>query len=366
MKREFCFLSLFTAILLLSPAPLFGQVTFNPTAKVTLGGSQPGSVIAAGTMPQIVRTTTFFFNLRDDLPSSRTMSFDSGLLNINAITLGSRLFETNIVIRTAIFGDVATARVGHTVVSLNQDSATLVGTLEATTIDPAVALLLLPGIMEFMQLLIGSVGMNGSISANAQGFSYVDSFNVPNDTVSEDYQSSQIQAVVTDTFPADLYTTPQLAGTLTISNNLTSVTGLTSGPILDQFTVSESAPSEFETILIANFINGNTDFFRSRVYLWNPSSSNASLTVRVFSLTRSGPSELLGTADLGLIEAETARNIRLEDIFVSIGLQPPYEQNAGNITLEFTVGAENVRGSAQVFNNSLTLAFGTYPLQVIE
>ncbi len=118
------------------------QVTFNPTVEVTLGGSPPGSVIGAGTMPQIVRTTTFFFNLRDDLPSSRTMTFDTGVLNINAITLGSRLFETNMVIRTAIFGDVATARVGHTVVSLDQDSVTLVGTIEATTIDPAVASLL--------------------------------------------------------------------------------------------------------------------------------------------------------------------------------------------------------------------------------
>jgi len=127
-----------------------------------------------------------------------------------------------------------------------------------------------------------------------------------------------------------------------------------------------TAYGQGETTLVANFANGNTDFFRSRVYLWNPSSSDASITVRVFSLTRSGPSELLGTADLGLIEAETARNIRLEDIFVSIGLPAPYEQNSGNITLEFKVGADNVRGSAQVFNNSLTLAFGTYPLQVIE
>ncbi len=120
-----------------------------------------------------------------------------------------------------------------------------------------------------------------------------------------------------------------------------------------------------ETTLIANFANGNTDFFRSRVYLWNPSSSDASITVRVFSLTRSGPSELLGTANLDLIEAETARNIRLEDIFESIGLPAPYEQNSGNITLEFKVGADNVRCSAQVFDNSLSLAFGTYPLQVI-
>ncbi len=121
-----------------------------------------------------------------------------------------------------------------------------------------------------------------------------------------------------------------------------------------------------ETTLVANFVNGNTDFFRSRVYLWNPSSNDANVTVRVFSLTQSGPSELLGTVNLDLIEAETGRNIRLEDIFVSIGLLAPYEQNSGNITLEFTVGADNVRGSAQVFDNSQTLAFGTYPLQDIS
>ncbi len=51
---------------------------------------------------------------------------------------------------------------------------------------------------------------------------------------------------------------------------------------------------------------------------------------------------------------------------MTIGLLAPYEQNSGNITLEFTVGADNVRGSAQVFDNSQTLAFGTYPLQEIS
>jgi len=64
-----------------SVIPVHSRVTFNPTAEVTLGGSQPGSVIGAGTMPQIVRTTTFFFNSQGDLPSSRTMSFDTGVLS---------------------------------------------------------------------------------------------------------------------------------------------------------------------------------------------------------------------------------------------------------------------------------------------
>ncbi len=44
----------------------------------------------------------------------------------------------------------------------------------------------------------------------------------------------------------------------------------------------------------------------------------------------------------------------------------PYVTNSGNLILEFTIGAADVIGAAQVFNNSLTLAFGTYPLQVMQ
>jgi len=434
-------------------------LTFNPTAKVTLGGSQPGSAIEGGTMPQIVRTTTFFFNLRDDLPSSRTMSFDSGVLNMGTVAPGTRLFETNIVISATIFGAVTeaiTARIGHAVVSSTQNSATLVGTIEAITIDPVTALLLGGDAIQDMQALIGSVGMNSSISANTEGFSYVDSFNVPSTTVSEDVQSFQIEAVVTDTFPADLYTTTQLDGTLTVSNDLTSLTGLTSDPIIDQFIISTVAPettppqttltggplgtitetsatftftgsdnitpignlvyasrldslepsfSSFSsstsrtfsnlalgdytfhvkardqagnqdpspatrsfsitgTILVANFMNGNNNVLHSRVYLWNSSLSAGNVTVRVFTLPLTGTSTLLGTVDLGLLEAESARNIKVaEGILLSLGIPLPYTDNGGNLTLEFAIEAENVRGAAQVFSSNL--AFGTYPLQEI-
>ena len=357
--------AVFLMFLAFSVIPVHGQVTFNPTVEVTLGGSPPGSVIGAGTMPQIVRTTTFFFNLRDDLPSSRTMSFDTGVLNMNAITLGTRLFETTLVISAGSITQAMTARIGHTVSSLTQNSATLVGTIEATTVDPLFVLFLGDDV-QIIQGFIGTVGMNGSISANAEGFSYTDSFNIPPDTtVPEDVQSFfQFQAVVTDTFPADLYTTPQLDGTLTVSNQLTSLTGRTSGPILAQFTVSGSAPSEFETILIANFANGNNAFLNSRVYLWNPSESDGSITARAYTLPRSGPSTLLGTVDLGLLNARSARNIKIdEDILAPLGLPLPYTDDGGNLTVEFTVGAENVRGAAQVFSDSL--AFGTYPMQVI-
>jgi len=133
-----------------------------------------------------------------------------------------------------------------------------------------------------------------------------------------------------------------------------------------------SASNTNPTVLVANFTNGNTDFFRSRVYLWNPSTSAGEITVRVFTMPRPGPSappepsQLLGTLPLGTLEARSARTIRLEEVLSGLGIPLPYQEQAGNLMLEFTIGAAGARGAAQVFNHSLTLAFGTYQLQVIE
>jgi hypothetical protein len=111
-------------------------------------------------------------------------------------------------------------------------------------------------------------------------------------------------------------------------------------------------------------MNGNNAIFNSRVYLWNPSASNGNASVRVFTLPRTGNSVLLGTVDLGVLDASSARNIKLaEDILVPLGIPLPYTDDGGNLTLDFTIGAPNVRGAGQVFSSSL--AFGTYPLQEI-
>ena len=119
------------------------------------------------------------------------------------------------------------------------------------------------------------------------------------------------------------------------------------------------------TVLVANFSNGNDTSLASRIYLWNPSTSAGNVSVRVFTLGRSGASTLLGTVDLGDLEATSARNIKLaEDILDPLGLRP-YQDDGGNLMLEFTIQAANVRGVAQVFNNSFTLAFGTYPLSEV-
>jgi len=123
-----------------------------------------------------------------------------------------------------------------------------------------------------------------------------------------------------------------------------------------------------ETILGAYFMNGNTDVFSSRIYLWNPSDSPGAVTVRVFTLPlTSGTTQELTTTPLGLgtLGAKSAFNIKLaEDILTPIGVSVPYTVDGGNLTLEFTIGAAGVQGVAQVFSGDF--AFGTYPLQVIS
>ena len=129
-----------------------------------------------------------------------------------------------------------------------------------------------------------------------------------------------------------------------------------------------STSSGNPTVLVANFMNGNDAALNSRVYLWNPSLSAGSVTVRVFTLPlTAGVAQELTTAplDLGTLGAESARNLKLvEDILTPLGIPTPYVTDGGNLTLEFTIQAADVRGAAQVFSSSF--AFGTVPLQVIQ
>ena len=117
-----------------------------------------------------------------------------------------------------------------------------------------------------------------------------------------------------------------------------------------------STPSGSPTVLVANFVNGNDAALNSRVYLWNPSASAGEVTVRVFTLPQTGNSSLLGTLDLGSLQAESARNLKLaEDILAPLGIALPYVTDGGNLTLEFTIQAADARGVAQVFSSGLCL-----------
>ena len=136
-------------------------------------------------------------------------------------------------------------------------------------------------------------------------------------------------------------------------------------PHIRQFIDKEFAGTE--SILLANFVNGNTDAFNSRVYLWNPSGSSGDVTVRVFTLPLTGGlAQELTTAplNLGTLGAKSALNVKVaEDILAPLGITLPYTNNEGDLTLEFTIEVADVRGATQVFSS--TLAFGTHPLQEI-
>jgi len=101
-----------------------------------------------------------------------------------------------------------------------------------------------------------------------------------------------------------------------------------------------------------------------------PSSAPAGdVTVRVFTLPLTGgvAQELTSSLllSLGTLGAGSALNLKLaEDILVPLGISLPYTTDGGNLTLEFTIQAADVRGTAQVFSSSF--AFGTYPLQEIQ
>jgi len=129
-----------------------------------------------------------------------------------------------------------------------------------------------------------------------------------------------------------------------------------------------TAYGQGETVLGAYFLNGNTNVFNSRIYLWNPSETPGDVTVRVFTLPlTSGLTQELTTTPLplGTLGPKSAFNIKLaEDILTPIGVTVPYTNDGGNLTLEITIGVAGVQGVAQVFSGDF--AFGTYPLQVIS
>ena len=128
-----------------------------------------------------------------------------------------------------------------------------------------------------------------------------------------------------------------------------------------------TAYGQGETVLGAYFMNGNTNVFTSRIYLRNPSDTPGDVTVRVFTLPlTSGMTQELTTEPqaLGTLGAKSALNLKLaEDILTPLGISLPYTTDGGNLTLEFTIQAADVRGAAQVFSSSF--AFGTYTLSEV-
>ncbi len=157
--------------------------------------------------------------------------------------------------------------------------------------------------------------------------------------------------------------------TLTLTVNLKLSGGVT-GPAANDRTLG--GPSTLTvwtlngTVLIANFQNGNSGIFASRMYIFNSSSSAGAITARVWTLPVAGGTEsLLGSVALGTVGAGAGRNIKLaEDILANItGVTVPYTADGGNVVVELTIEASKVTGVGQVFNASTLASFGIFPMQ---
>jgi len=160
------------------------------------------------------------------------------------------------------------------------------------------------------------------------------------------------------------------ARTLSLAINLKLSGGVT-GPAVNNRTLLAVTPlsvwSLNGTVLIANFLNGNSTDFASRIYLFNSSSSSAAITAKVLTLpVKGGTQVLLGTVLLSdEVAAGMGMNIKLaEDVLANIsGLASPYVTDGGNVVVEFTVEASQVTGVGVVFNPTTLVSFGLYPLQ---
>jgi hypothetical protein len=129
------------------------------------------------------------------------------------------------------------------------------------------------------------------------------------------------------------------------------------------------------TVLIANFLNGNNVANNARIYLFNPSSNGGDISVRVFTLPRTGPPVLIGSVAVGNLGGLSGRNIHvdgdlLQPLIDQGALQGdgtplvlPYVENGGNLVAEVTIEADGVTGAAQVFGDAV--AFGTYILPAL-
>jgi len=128
------------------------------------------------------------------------------------------------------------------------------------------------------------------------------------------------------------------------------------------------------TVLLSNWNNANTTAWKSRFYIWNPSSTaNATVSARIFSIPVAGMgvgaqigNTVVLSSTLGAVSGMT---IKLEDLVTASGGTPTQIQGPDgsyNVAVELTIFALNVTGYTQTFNLAGTMAFGTTPMQKIQ
>jgi len=132
-----------------------------------------------------------------------------------------------------------------------------------------------------------------------------------------------------------------------------------------------------QVVLLANWLNGNTSQFNSRIYLYNASPIPTDITARVIKMPAVGSpltSDEITTPGspiaLGTLSASSGMKIDLKTDILSLssvlarlpGGALPYIENGGNLMVEITAHGvtSGLSGTCQVFSGSL--GFGQVPL----
>jgi len=189
---------------------------------------------------------------------------------------------------------------------------------------------------------------------------------------------------VTTIVPRSLYVKIDLIIAVGGSNNAApgpkTLLGAPSPVIVTQWTQGGVAGGQ--VVLFANWLNGNTAAYNSRVYLYNSNSIPADITVRVLKMPSAGgtPASAEITTPgspifLGTLSGYSGMSIKLKEDVLNYLLAAlpggtlPYTENSGNLMMEITARGVSggMSGTSQVFgvNASTSAAFGQVPLVII-
>jgi len=110
------------------------------------------------------------------------------------------------------------------------------------------------------------------------------------------------------------------------------------------------------TVLFVPWTNGNGSAMNGRIYLFNHSNIGAPVVAQIYTMPVKGvATQLVGTVTVGTLDGMSGMNIKVkEDLLDALGIAQPYGTNGGNLAVILSIEAQNVVGTANVFNTSFS------------
>jgi hypothetical protein len=363
-----------------------------PTIKIAAGDSgwtikDPLNTLATGTIPVTVTTLDASSLIPIDNGANDTLNnWIAASPAYSPYASGGGLFTA-----TTAMVDVATGRKNF-VVTATDGALTDGGASMGVSYSANV--LTLAGTAPFVLVGTDSVKLTFTDTMNFAGVSSVTwggfAAGVSGTTRVISLTPAQYQTLVNTIAPAPAFvftvdgTTPLATRTISVKQDIIFGVGQSIPSPLTPFTFAYMANTTVTTwsvngtVLVANWLNGNTNLYNSRIYIYNSSGLPGDVTVRVLKLPAAATGTTVVTSTditpaggpiaLGTLAPGAGMNIRAEVDLLPLltAITLPYYENGGNLIVEITVKTNGARGTCQVFKKDGTLAFGVVDLQVVQ